>query len=151
MKKINLKEIASIIIHLICIIFVIVVAFQFSGCALPDLGSFMKDSDPGQTKAVQKQITWSADQLTLQWDPPAQTVANYSIYYRTHGTSGWASLGEITAVPQPEYVIQHSTLGNGTFDFAVVAKNAEGDTSDYHTSLDSTAEPSTGWYITWQI
>ncbi len=151
MKKINLKEVASILIHLVCIIFVTVIAFQFSGCSLPDLGSFTKDSDSGETKAVQKQITWSADQLTLQWDPPAQAVTNYNVYYRAHGTSTWLSFGQIAAVPQPEYSVQHSKLGNGTFDFAVVAKNAEGDVSDYHTSLDSTADPSTGWYISWQI
>jgi hypothetical protein len=154
MKKKNLKEIASIIIHLGCIIFVIVFAFEFSGCALPDLGSFVKDTGTTkttETTTTQQQITWSADQLTLQWDPPAETVANYDVFYRVHGSSGWNSLGEITAVSSPEYVVQHSTLGNGVFDFAVVAKNAEGDTSDYHTSLDSTADPSTGWYVTWQM
>ncbi len=152
MKKINLKEIASIIIHLACIIFVIVVAFQFSGCALPDLGAFMKDTDSGQTKAVQKQmVTWSADQLVLRWDPPVATVSNYNVYYRVHGTDNWTPLGEIAAVAEPRFTVQHSTLGNGSFDFAVVARNAEGLTSAYHTSLDLTADPSTGWYVSWQI
>ena len=97
-------------------------------------------------------IGTTAAQLTLLWDPPASgasQVASYAVGYRIHGTSTWNTLATIPASPQPSYTVLHSAVGNGSFDFAVSAKDTAGVTSPLHTSLDPTADPSSGWFLTW--
>ena len=45
--------------------------------------------------------------------------------------------------------IDHSDLGDGSYDFAVSSISEFGIESDLHTSLDYTAVPIGGWYILW--
>ena len=94
--------------------------------------------------------------LTLAWDPPLTDflnrpteVTSYRIYCREHGTQYWRFLGEIPATAHPEYTVQHSQLGNGLYDFAVRAVTSLGRMSEMHTSLDSSADPVSGWYVLW--
>lgn len=101
-------------------------------------------------EASQSEIRTSAERITLEWDPSASTVSSYELYFRIHGTTDWRLLGSTIAAARPEYTIQHSDMGNGEFDFAVAAVNGEGTRSDYHTSLDETATPDTGWYVIWR-
>ena len=89
--------------------------------------------------------------LTLQWDAPVSAMDHYTVYYRVHESTEWVALGNAPADPQPEYTILHSTVGDGEFDFAVASVNASAKTSDYHTSLDKTAQPENGWFVLWLV
>jgi hypothetical protein len=137
-----------------------------SGCSFPDFANLFKGSDqdpqnptnptdppPTDPPPVDTQaIASSAEQIVLQWDAPADaTIARYDVFFRVHGAADWTFLGQAPTAAQPEYTVLHSILGNGNFDFAVASVNAENQSSVFHTSLDATAQPSTGWYIAWQI
>jgi hypothetical protein len=115
-----------------------------AACQLPDFGAFLKEPAPKL-----EAITTNAEEITLEWDAPIATAVSYDVYVRTHAGSVWQVLGSVGAMPQPEYTVLHSALGNGEYDFAIIAVNDEGDRSAYHTSLDSTAQPNTGWYLAW--
>jgi hypothetical protein len=124
----------------------ILIFFSFlTGCALYDPTAFLKV--PG-AKAVA--VESSADQIILQWDPPATDVTRYFVVFRMHGEAGWVPLGDIPASPAPEFPVQYAVLGNGDFDFAIIAQNSAGEQSTLHISLDSTAQPSSGWFLRWR-
>jgi hypothetical protein len=89
-------------------------------------------------------------QVTLAWDPPETAVESYKLLFRAHGTNDWYLLGQIQAEPNPQYVINHADVGDGVFDFGVTAANSQGHESSMHTSMDTTAQPDTGWYLVWQ-
>ena len=102
------------------------------------------------------QILQKSTELTLAWDPPLTDIPNrptevatYQIYCREHGTSHWRLLGEVPASRHPEFTVDHERIGNGLFDFAVRAISVEGRASPLHTSLDSNADPISGWYVLW--
>lgn len=115
-----------------------------SGCSLFMLGNLggSKQDDP-------EAIPFSGEQLTLAWDPPPSAVVSYRLSYRIHGTSAWSLLAEIAAAASPEYTIDHAELGDGEFDFGVVAVAEDEAQSAMHTSLDRTAQPECGWYLRW--
>ena len=118
-----------------------------SACPLPNAEVF------AQPPAA-KSIFFTANQLTLSWNPPAtgsSSIVSYVISYRVHGTPGWTTLATVAAAAQPSYVVTHSAIGNGSFDFAVVALTSSGAKSTMHTSLDSTAVPNTGWFLIWEV
>jgi hypothetical protein len=102
------------------------------------------------------EILYKSYELTLAWDPPLRDiphmpteVAAYQIYFREHGSSDWSFLGEVPASRHPEYTIDHEQIGSGLFDFAVRAISVEGKASPLHTSLDSNADPVSGWHVLW--
>jgi hypothetical protein len=134
-------------IRFAALLVVVVILSLLTACQLPDFGAFLKQPILQQPK--EEGITTDAEQITLAWDAPPEAVSSYDVYCRSHGTSSWQVMGSVSAVPQPEYTVLHSTLGNGEYDFAVIAVNDQGDRSDYHTSLDPTAQPDTGWYLVW--
>lgn len=116
-----------------------------SACPLYNPASFVQPPDA-------KSILTTAKKVTLVWDPPASgasTVVNYVVSYRAHNTSAWTVLGKVPATAQPSFVVSYSAIGGGSFDFAVAAVTSTGATSPVHTSLDATAVPSSGWYLTW--
>jgi hypothetical protein len=122
------------------------VFFLPSACALYNPTAFIKSKDVPQEKLSE------AAQITLQWDPPASggsQVVSYAVSYRIHGTSPWQSLATIPAIAQPSYTVLRSVIGTGTFDFAVASVDSSGQTSPLHTSLDPTADPTSGWYLSW--
>jgi hypothetical protein len=93
-----------------------------------------------------------ATQLTLAWDPPASgatQIVSYNVSYRAHGTTTWRPLGSVPASSQPSFTVLHSLVGNGSFDFAVSAVDSTGAVSPLHTSLDPTADPTSGWFLSW--
>ncbi len=111
----------------------------------------------GLGPADSRLIVQRASTLTLAWDPPLTDwsgqpteVRSYQLFYRRHGDSVWSLLGEIPAAAHPTYTIEHERLGDGLYDFAVQALQAGGGASSLHTSLDSFAQPITGWYVFWQ-
>jgi hypothetical protein len=121
-----------------------------SACPLYNPAAFVQHPNSQQTGP--HDITSDAVQVTLEWDPPASgasQVVTYTVSYRVHGTSTWKTLGTVPASAQPSYTVLRSTTGSGSFDFAVAAVDSTGASSPLHTSLDPTADPTTGWYLTW--
>ena len=126
-----------------------------SGCTMYMAAAFKypraEGADDGGSQAVNPAgVSSSAAEVTLAWDPPPSAIASYKLFFRIHDTAGWYSLVEgVAADPAPEYTVQHSALGSGIFDFGVVAVNTESAESSMHVSLQTTAEPETGWYLVW--
>jgi hypothetical protein len=116
---------------------------------LYDPTAFLKGTAPAATAVM---VESSADQIVLQWDPPASAVTKYIVSFRIHGESNWVPLplGEIPATPLPEFPVLYADLGDGDFDFAIVAENAVGEKSNVHISLDPTAQPPSGWFLRWR-
>jgi hypothetical protein len=133
---------------LLLFLFFLLVGF-LSGCVLYDPTAFLKGTAPAATAVM---VESSADQIVLQWDPPASAVTKYIVSFRIHGESNWVPLplGEIPASPLPEFPVQYADLGDGDFDFAIVAENAVGEKSNVHISLDPTAQPPSGWFLRWR-
>lgn len=121
-----------------------VVAIVLPACILPNCTIFLQEGDS-------EMVNVAAEQIVLLWDASPLAVDHYTVYFRIHGTPDWVELGDVPADPNPEYTVQHSTLGDGEFDFAVVAVDASAQESAYHTSLDTTASPETGWYVSWYV
>ena len=105
------------------------------------------------SEAVQIQV--KSTDFTIAWDSSdyivigSAAINSYRIYYRNHGENRWKFLDEIANIGNCEYKIMNSVLDYGIYDFAVSSVNKEGAESDLHTSLDTTADPVTGWYINW--
>jgi hypothetical protein len=130
---------------LISLIVLGVVAALFSNCAMYDPGAFGQMVING--KAIE--IRTKNDTVTLAWDPPDTPTAAYRIYYRVHGTLAWTLLDEVPAAPNPEYVLNIAQFGEGSFDFGVSSIDPSDQESNIHTSLDITADPTSGWYLIW--
>ncbi len=123
-------------------------------CALPDFEEFSDEATTAaaaQKAGVLQEIPIDSEEITLTWDPPPSAIKEYKVLYRDHGTTGWTEKAVIPAVPSPEYTFLHSDpdLGNGAYDFAVIAVDNDDIESAIHNSLDGTASPSSGWYIVW--
>jgi hypothetical protein len=104
--------------------------------------------NPGtENPADPRLIDVQRETFTLAWDP-IQSADAYKLYYRNHGESAWIELDEISAVSGPEFAINTGILSYGTYEFAV-STVIDGVESDLHTSLDETADPSSGWFINW--
>jgi hypothetical protein len=102
------------------------------------------EEDPDLSK-----ISLQRDSFTLAWDPPeGETVTGYKVYFRVHGETEWTELDQI-AGDTPSYTVSYPELDYGEYDFAVTSIHS-GEESAYHTSLDTTAMPESGWYLDWQ-
>lgn len=123
-------------------------------CPLYNPAAFIQHetAPAGQNQTGPDDVLSTAAQITLEWDPPstgASSVASYAVSYRVHGASSWTVLATVPASSQPSYSVLHSAIGDGSYDFAVAAVDSTGTSSPLHTSLDPTADPTTGWYLTW--
>ncbi len=90
----------------------------------------------------------SGESFTLAWDPASGDVTGYEVYYRPHGSDTWTELGT-TGTTDTQFEVSTAILDYGTYEFAVAATIDGGGTTDYHTSLDATADPDSGWYLEW--
>lgn len=128
-------------------IFLSILIFSvFSGCKL---GLIAKTSES-------LEIVVKGESFTLAWDPGGPEIPNdpnfvvrYNIYYRNHGSYYWRFLMKIESSGNPECLITDKEIDYGRYDFAVSAINEQGETSALHSSLDSSANPFSGWYINW--
>ncbi len=132
--------------------FVIIAAFLTAlilvanGCAVYFADEFIEHDL--QAASLPARVLRS-DQAVLAWDPPANDVDHYELYYRIRGESDWVLLDTVPATAEPQYAISYEDFGDGEFEFGVVAVDGSGE-SEMHTSLDSSASPQTGWYLRWQ-
>ncbi|MBW8003677.1 MAG: hypothetical protein FVQ80_16980 [Planctomycetes bacterium] len=127
----------------------------FLGCPLYTMAAF-KHEQEGEKAAGQQLGAEPLDvfsdqlQVTLGWDPSLSVVDSYKILFRVHGTADWFLLSQISAVPDPQFIVGHADLGNGMFDFGIIAVDSGGLESVVHISLEVTADPDTGWYLVWE-
>ena len=144
-KGIDMKTRVHLLLLLLCFLLV----GLLSGCVLYDPTAFLKGTPPAAKAIV---VESSADQIILQWDAPASEVSKYLVSFRIHGETDWVQFpnGEIPATPLPEFPVLWTQVGDGDFDFAIVAENSVGEKSNVHISLDPTAQPPTGWYLHWK-
>jgi hypothetical protein len=105
-------------------------------------------TDPGGGFA---KYTCENDTVTVAWDAPASEVASYKLFYRQHETGTWTLVTEIPAQSDPSVTLNHADFGNGSYDFGVEAVAEGGAESPMHTSLDNTAQPTSGWYLIWNL
>lgn len=100
-------------------------------------------------------ITVEKSTFSLCWAPPeknADSVASYDVGYHTENSTNWIVLkSNIEAGSAPRTVINRSDLSStdSIFFFAVRSVMKNGAKTDYHTSLDSTANPP-DWYLKWK-
>ncbi len=102
------------------------------------------------------EIIVKGSSFTLAWDSGGPDIPNnpnsavqYKVYYRNHGSYYWRLLMEIENSGSSECIINDEIMDYGVYDFAVSAVSEQGNESAFHSSLDSTANPFTGWYINW--
>jgi hypothetical protein len=103
-------------------------------------------SDPADPEAVALGV--AGESFTLAWDPAGGDVTGYEVYYRPHGSDSWTELGT-TGTTDTQFEVSSAILDYGTYEFAVAATIDGGGTTEYHTSLDATADPDSGWYLEW--
>ena len=107
-------------------------------------------STPDPESAVEK-VLCSSEEVTLAWDPPPSEISTYKIFYRSHESGTWILFDEIPADDDPEYTLFHGDFGDGDYDFGIVAVDPETEESAMHTCLDDTAQPESGWYLSWAL
>lgn len=120
--------------------------------------SFMTYSCGKSSEAGPVQIFRNTDSIRLAWNAVTTDVNgdptyidHYNVYYRARGSTTWTFLGEAPDIQDPWYEIWHSDIGDGYWEFAVVAVDVNGNESGYHTSLDQNANPAGGWYLLWVV
>ena len=114
------------------------------------------DGGDGQTQGSDPdEVEITTESVTLAWDAPSPEIDYYRLVFRIHGANppaSWLVIEENWgAAPSPEYTMNNADVGNGIFDFGVVAKDMDSETEEsaLHSSLDVTAHPDTGWYLVW--
>ena len=137
-------------IHILSIlILTAVLVASVSGCSmymLQELDATGRSPDPDSGA---EKVLCTSGEVTLAWDSPPSEITAYKIFYRPHEAASWILFDEIPAEEGPEYTLYHTDFGDGDFDFGVVAVGEEAEESEMHTSLDDTAQPSCGWYLSW--
>ena len=150
-KKVRIFVRTLYLIMLFCIIAVA------SSCALATISSFKYsketniEADDGADIGNDPEELFSVDdRITLAWDAPPSAVDTYKVLLRVHDTQDWLLLQDnISAAAPLEYTVLHEPALNGLWDFGVVAVDDMGEESVVHTSMDVTADPSSGWYLIW--
>jgi hypothetical protein len=148
----------KIIVGFLFLFFIIYIA-AFSSCAMPTISRFSEDdllvddaTDDTTDNIPQEvlKVTKTTETLSLAWnyDEPGN-VKSYEVYYRTHGTIDWTWLHSIIP-PEPFYEVDKTDVGIGTWDFGISVIDLQDIESEIHTSLDSNAEPTSGWYLSWE-
>ncbi len=98
-----------------------------------------------------EEISYSETSMTLEWDYDSDSSVDYfNLYHKTHDSTVWLLL-DSTENSIAEFSVEYSVLGSGSWDFGVAAVDFDGSESEIHSSLDTTADPDTGWYLTWNV
>ncbi len=115
-----------------------------------ELEGVLDSADSQNIGANPKELLSSDEEITIAWDKPPSAVDSYKVLYRIHDTQDWYLINQVLAVEDPEYSLLHIDFGNGVYDFGVKAVDSEAEESVLHFSLETTADPDTGWFIIWQ-
>lgn len=102
---------------------------------------------PEPVTSTASEIVVTGDHFTLYWDESLEDVLEYRLFVRERGGETWQPLG--SGLSDPSARITTGELVHGSYEFAVSYVNLLGVESELHSSLDATADPDTGWYLTW--
>jgi len=97
--------------------------------------------------------TRDADSVIVYWDKPDEnsvSVKNYKLYYRPYSQATWITLKDSVPVSdKPSYVVYRNQLNStdSIVIFGIQAITFSGQTTEIHTSLDSTANSAGGWIL----
>lgn len=117
--------------------------FFSSSCAMPTISRFEEEDVSIQ------EVFKSASTVSVVWIYDESTaIESYNLYYRAHGSSRWLLIDTISSIA-PMFTVDHNVMGDGKWEFGVSAVDSLGTESEIHSSLDDTAEPSSGWYLLW--
>jgi hypothetical protein len=106
-----------------------------------------KDEDGGSVEEPGPAlIVVQNSEFTMTWNEGVG-ADEYRVYQRERGSGEWSLLESVVGVP--ELTVNDSMLSYGEYEFAVTTVQ-DGVESGFHTSLDKTADPATGWYLSWE-
>ena len=145
------KSIRTISILVFKTILFTTLLFSTGGCSLYLLQNLDATGSTPDPEGEAEKVLCCSEEVTLAWDPPPSEIAAYKIFYRSHESGTWILFDEIPADDDPEYTLFHMDFGDGDYDFGVVAVDPEAEESAMHTSLDDTAQPESGWYLSWTL
>ena len=145
------KSIRTISILVFMTIIVTTLLLSTGGCSLYLLQNLDATGSTPDPEGEAEKVLCCSEEVTLAWDPPPSEIAAYKIFYRSHGSGTWILFDEIPADDDPEYTLFHMDFGDGDYDFGVVAVDPETEESAMHTCLDDTAQPESGWYLSWTL
>ena len=131
------------------LILITILLLSAGGCSLYLLQNLDVTGSIPDPESDAEKVLCSSEEVTLAWDPPPSELASYKIFYRSHGSGTWILFDEIPADDDPEYTLFHGDFGDGDYDFGVVAVDSETEESAMHSCLDNTAQPESGWYLSW--
>lgn len=121
----------------------LILVLLISSCTNPAISRVTGNDEP------EIEVVYTKPSLTLAWHSDEGSSENsYNVYYKSHGNAYW-SLLDRTLNSSPVFTIEYSQLGEGSWDFGVSMVDIHGVESEIHSSLDTTAVPETGWYVTW--
>jgi hypothetical protein len=130
--------------NLFFILITVLVLMFAAGCVEPGM-EIASSSNPGVESSLTPFMV-DGDSFTLAWNPAEpEDLLGYNVYYRVHETDTWLFLTDCT---EAELLVSSAMLPGGDYEFAVSSFTAT-EESALHTSLDATANPNTGWYLTW--
>ena len=143
-----------------CLLICLLLLLPLFGCPMYTAVGFKyaeaSDGGDGEIQGSDPdEVEITTESVTLAWDAPSPEIDYYRLVFRIHGANppaSWLVIEEnFSAAPSPEYTLNNADVGNGIFDFGVVAKDLDSETeeSSLHSSLDVTAQPDTGWYLVW--
>lgn len=135
----------------------LILVFCLFGCPMYTMVAFKHDKALDQSGGggslgdYPTEVKNAGTEVTLAWDPPPTPIQAYELFFRIHDATDWYSLiAGLPSDPAPQYTVQHAAVGNGIFDFGVKAVSAEAVESSMHLSLETSAQPETGWYLVWE-
>ncbi len=114
-----------------------------------ELEGVLDSADSQNIGADPKELVSSDDEITIAWDEPPSAVESYKVLFRFHDTQDWYLINQILAVEDPDYTMFKIDFDDGPYDFGVKAVDSESEESLLHFSLETTADPDTGWYLIW--
>jgi len=130
----------------------------FSGCSLPFRISPIRPAVPQTTEQAAEStaskatvIALPSEGLTLNWDYPLDEnpVSVFQVGYAdaNAATREWVVLSEAPAGAILEFDIDASSIPQGDWIIGIKAVDADGNVSDWHSSLSADAIPSNGWIL----
>jgi hypothetical protein len=158
----RIKTWFSIPISIYCILMAIL---AFSGCSVGfgSLASSQNDSSGNGSVAnsgngnsgsgaPEIEIALLREEgLTISWDidDAEGLVNNFELAYKSASDTGsdWIALASNLTRTTKEYGLTGSSLPTGDWVIGVLAIDGSGLTSEWHTSLDQSADPTTGWIL----
>lgn len=115
---------------------------MLSSCELPMFGD---EKNPTELLITDSEIAlaWSCGPSIVS---DCSGIVAFELWYRPRSSNEWSMLGSPN---DNTFVITQEMLLPGAYEFAVRNITDLGAYSKFHSSTDSTADPSGGWFVRW--